>query len=157
MKKEMKKVSATNAANSFEVVAREWHTRQKTKKNPNKKKGNWTDRHAAQVIARLEKNVFPHIGKYPIGSIKATDVWSVLQRIEARQTYELAHRVMQICGQVCRYAVATGRAERNVVLGLRGVLTPHKSEHHATITNRSRRRPLTDDQRSPRKAVARLR
>ena len=134
MKKEMKKVSAKNAANSFEAVAREWHTKQKTKTNPNKAKGNWTDRHAAQVIARLEKNVFPFIGKYPIASIKAADVLNVLQRIEARQTYELAHRIMQICGQVCRYAVATGRAERNVVLDLQGALTPHKSEHHATIT-----------------------
>jgi integrase len=133
MKKEMKKVSATNAANSFEVVAREWHTKQKTRKNPNKK-SNWTERHAEQVIARLEKNVFPIIGKYPIGSIKPADVLNVLQRIEARQTYELAHRIMQICGQVCRYAVATGRAERNVVLDLKGALTPHKPEHHATIT-----------------------
>ena len=133
MKKEMKKISAKNAANSFEAVAREWHTKQKTKTNPNKAKGNWTDRHAAQVIARLEKNVFPFIGKYPITSIKAADILNVLQRIEARQTYELAHQIMQICGQVCRYAVATGRAERNVVLDLQGALTPHKSEHHATI------------------------
>jgi integrase len=133
MKKEMKKVSTTNAANSFEVVAREWHTKQKTRKNPNKK-SNWTERHAEQVIARLEKNVFAIIGKYPIGSIKPADVLNVLQRIEARQTYELAHRIMQICGQVCRYAVATGRAERNVVLDLKGALTPHKPEHHATIT-----------------------
>ncbi|MDR1535786.1 MAG: tyrosine-type recombinase/integrase [Planctomycetota bacterium] len=134
MKKEMKKVSAAASANSFEKIAREWHVKQTTRTNPNKTKGNWTDRHAAQVIARLEKNVFPFIGKYPIGGIKSADVLDVLQRIEARQTYELAHRVMQICGQVCRYAVATGRAERNVVLDLRGALTPHKSEHHATIT-----------------------
>ncbi|MCC8108178.1 MAG: integrase arm-type DNA-binding domain-containing protein [Planctomycetes bacterium] len=132
-KQEMKKVSATNAANSFEAVAREWHLKQTTRKNPNKE-SHWTDRHAKQVIARLEKNVFPYIGRYPIGKLKAADVLAVLRRLEDRQVYELAHRIMQICGQVCRYAVATGRAERNVVLDLEGALTPHKVEHHATIT-----------------------
>ena len=52
LKKEMKKVSATSSANSFEAVAREWHCKQQTRKNPNKK-SNWTERHAEQVIARL--------------------------------------------------------------------------------------------------------
>ncbi len=77
-KKEMKKVSTTNAANSFEVIACEWHLKQKTKKNPHKAKGHWTARHAHDVLSRLEKNVFPYIGKAPIANLKSADVLEVL-------------------------------------------------------------------------------
>lgn len=87
----MKKVSTTNAANSFEVGAREWHLKLKTKKNPHKAKGHWTERHAHDVQSRLEKNVFPYIGKAPIANLKSADVLEVLQRIEARQAFEVAH------------------------------------------------------------------
>jgi integrase len=132
-KRDMKIFTANADANSFEALAREWHKKQHVRKSPDKK-SHWTERHAKQVIARLEKNVFPFIGKHPIARLKSADILTVLQKMEDRQVFELAHRVMQICGQVFRYAAATGRAERNFVLDLKGALTPHRIEHHATIT-----------------------
>ncbi len=132
-KKALKAVSATNRHNSFEVIAREWHAKQKTRTNLNKT-SHWTERHANDVITRLQNNVFPIVGTAPIASLKPADMLAILQRIEAREAYELAHRVAQICGQVFRYAVATGRAERNIMLDLQGALTPRKVQHHASIT-----------------------
>ena len=64
-------------------------------------------------MTRLERDVFPYIGERPIKEIKAPELLTVLRRIEARGTLELAHRIRTICGQVFRYSVATGRAERD--------------------------------------------
>jgi hypothetical protein len=97
-KKEMKKVSAAESANCFEAVAREWHLKQRTRKNPGKE-ANWTERHAGDVMARLEKNVFPYLGQALIVKLKPAEVLAVLQRIELRQAFEVAHQVSQIIGQ----------------------------------------------------------
>jgi integrase len=132
-KKALKAASATHRHNSFEVIAREWHGKQKTRTNLNKT-SHWTERHANDVITRLQNNVFPIVGNMPIASLKPANMLAILQRIESREAYELAHRVAQICGQVFRYAVATGRAERNIMLDLQGALTPRKVQHHASIT-----------------------
>lgn len=132
-KKEMKNSTAARHVHSFEAIAREWHTKQKARKNPNKK-SHWTERHAVQVIERLEKNVFPFIGNRPIRELKTAEILAVLQKIEDRACYELAHRVNQIIGQVFSYAITTDRAERNLAQDLKGALTPTRSEHHATIT-----------------------
>ena len=79
-------------------------------------------------------NVFPWIGARPIKEIKAPELLSVLRRIESRGALELAHRIRNICGQVFRYAVATGRAERNPAEDLKGALSPVKTIHRAAIT-----------------------
>lgn len=117
---------ATQAANSFEIVAREWHA---------KHLPTWTEHHAITVIGRLETNAFPWIGSRPIGEITAPELLAMLRRIESRGVIETAHRVKQICGQVFRYAVATGRAERDPSADLRGALPPAKPLHMATITD----------------------
>ncbi len=63
------------------------------------------------VISRLENNIFPWVGKESISSITAPMLLEQLRRIEDRGAIETSHRVKQICGQVFRYAIATGRAE----------------------------------------------
>ncbi len=90
---------------TFEIIAREWHERFIS---------NWTIEYASKIMSRLEGDVFPYIGAKPINEIKAPELLTVLRRVEARGTFELAHRIRTICGQVFRYAVATGRAERDL-------------------------------------------
>jgi integrase len=111
---------------TFEVVAREWHT----KFTPT-----WTPGHAITIKSRLELNVFSWIGERPIIEIKPPELLMVLRRIESRGALETAHRVRAICGQVFRYAIATGRAERDPAADLRGALPPVKPKHLSAITD----------------------
>ncbi len=134
-RKAQKQAKADASANSFEVVTREWLEKQKKV---------WEDSHAEKVIRRFERDVFPWLGTRPIGEIKPFELLKVLQRIEAR-VVETAHRAKQNCGQVFRYAVATGRAERDVTVDLKGALTPWKEEHFASITNPEEIGPLLRD------------
>jgi hypothetical protein len=99
--------------NSFEFVAREWHSGYKH---------NWTEDHGQRILIRLEKDIFPYIGKRPTNEIKAPELLATLRRIESRGALETAHRAMGNCGQVFRYAVATGRAERDPTGDLKGAL-----------------------------------
>ena len=114
------------AENSFEVVAREWYAKLSTK---------WTAGHAGKVFTRLEKDVFPWVGGRPIAEVTAPELLSALRRIESRGAIETAHRAYQSCGQIFRYAIATGRAERDPSTDLRGALQPVISTHHASITD----------------------
>jgi len=121
-----RKAEARAGEDSFEAVAREWFA---------KFSARWAPTHADKVIRRLERDVFPWIGSRPIVSLAAPDVLAVLRRIEARGAIETAHRAHQNCGQVFRYAVATGRAHGDVTRDLRGSLTPWKPGHFASITD----------------------
>jgi integrase len=112
-------------ANSFEVVAREWHT----KFSPT-----WSDSHAYWVLRRLEQYVFPVIGSRPIAELKGLDVLKVLRIIES-VALETAHRVKFVIGQIFRYAVGSGRAERDWTADLKGLLPPRSQKHHAAITD----------------------
>lgn len=112
--------------NSFEVVAREWHS---------KFSGAWSASHAETTMGRLKLDVFPALGARPISEIKAPQVLAMLRRIESRGALEMAHRVRTICGQVFRYAVATGRAERDIAADLKGALPPYKKGHLAAIVD----------------------
>jgi integrase len=120
------KAAKVQDESTFELVAREWHA---------KFAQTWTPGHAATIIRRLELNVFPWIGARPIIDIKAPELLMVLRRIESRGALETAHRVKMICGQVIRYAVATGRAERDPTGDLRGALPPVKHKHFSAITD----------------------
>ena len=84
---------------------------------------------------RLTRDVFPWLGVKPVGEVKPVDLLAVLRRVEGRGALETAHRVRTICGQVLRYAVATGRAERDAAADLRGALPPTQERHHAAITD----------------------
>ena len=111
---------------SFEAVAREWYE---------KNAPNWAATHSEKIIRRLERDVFPWIGKKPVASIRPADLLELLRRVESRGAIETTHRVQQNCSQVFRYAVATGRAESDPSRDLRGALTPWKPEHYATLTD----------------------
>ena len=82
----------------------------------------------------FERDLFPKLGERPIADIKAPDLLVCLRKIEERGALETAHRALQNCGQVFRYAIATGRAERDLSADLRGALPPVKGSHHAAIT-----------------------
>ena len=114
------------AVDSFEEVGREWFA---------KFSAGWAVSHADKIIRRLERDIFPWIGKRPIASINAPELLSVLRRIEERGAVETAHRAHQNCGQIFRYAIATGRAERDPSPDLRGALPAVKQAHHAAITD----------------------
>ncbi len=113
------------AANSFEVVAREWYA---------KHAPNWAEHHGDRIIRRFERDIFPWIGGKPIADVAAPELLAVVRRIESRGALETAHRALGNCGQVFRYAVATGRAERDPTSDLRGALPPVKGEHFAATT-----------------------
>jgi integrase len=125
-KKAQKTAKADRAANSFEIIAREWFEA---------RKDNWAPSHSSRLIKRLQNDVFPWIGGRPIAEITPPEILSVLKRIEGRGTLDTAHRVHQDCGQVFRYAVATGRAQRDPTGDLRGALPPVTGGHFAAITD----------------------
>jgi len=124
-RKVQKAATVERAANSFEAVAREWFARQAP---------GWAVSHADKIMGRLEKDVFPWLGGRAIADIKAPEVLAVLRRVEARGALDTAHRVHQNCGQVFRYAVATGRAERDISADLRGALPAARHTHFASVT-----------------------
>jgi hypothetical protein len=82
--------------------------------------------------------VFPYLGARPVSQIKAPDLLAVLRKIEARGTNQTAHRTKQRVGQILRYAIATGRAERDVSIDLHGALAPIVTKNHAAITEPAR-------------------
>ena len=124
-KKAQKAAGKERAANSFEVIAREWFERWKCDK-------------AAGTIQRalssLEKDVIPYIGGRPVSEIKTPDALAVLQKIEDRGRVKMARKVRDVISMVFRYAVQTGRAEYNPCDNLRGALKPAKVKHFAALT-----------------------
>ncbi|NYH13405.1 integrase [Paraburkholderia bryophila] len=124
-RKAEKRSAVTNAENSFEAVAREWHAKFTVDQSAS---------HATRNLRRLEVHVFPYIGGRPISLIEPPETLAVLQRIEKKGTIETAHRVRSLIGQVMRYAIATGRASRDVSADLRGAIRPASVKHHAAVT-----------------------
>jgi integrase len=123
--KQIAKRSAKLAAeNNFAAIACEWYAKHSVK---------WVPKHGEKIIRRFECDIFPWLGRKSIGEITAPDLLAALRRIESRGAIESAHRVLQNCSQVFRYAIATGRAERDPCGDLRGALQPVKKRHHASI------------------------
>jgi integrase len=128
-RKAAKATRQERAANSFEVVAREWIAKQLP---------SWAKSHGARVLARFEHDVFPWIGGRPVSEVTAPELLSTLRRIESRGALETAHRALNTCGQVFRYAIATGRAQHDPSGDLRGALPPVKGGHFAAVTDPKR-------------------
>lgn len=124
-KKEEKQAKAAAAANTFEVVAREWLAKTTAAR--------MASTHT-KVTTWLEKDVIPYIGKMPISAIGSRDVLGALRHMEARGALDSVQRVKQICGQVFRYAVSEGSAEGDVTKDLKGALSKHKSKNRPAIT-----------------------
>lgn len=125
VRRQQKIENEMNHVNTLEGIAREWHEHQKHA---------WKERHAIRIMERLELNIFPQIGSRPIKSITPYEILAVLRKIEERGSYDMAHRVMQFCSSIYRYAVATGRAERDITIDLRGALKPAKTENLARLS-----------------------
>lgn len=126
VRKAQKQATGERIANSFEVIAREWYGKHATK---------WVSGHSDKIIRRFERDIFPWHGDKPILDITPKELLATLRRIENRGAIETAHRALQNCGQVFRYAIATGRAERDISADLRGALQPVTKGHHAAITD----------------------
>jgi integrase len=117
-KKEAKHAQLVAAGNSFQAVALEYIDVKKE----------WSEDYAFDVRRRFELDVFPKIGAKPIHEIKPGDVLQAVKRIEGRGATETSHRVLALCGQVFKYAMATGKADRDPTTGLQKALQRHKSE-----------------------------
>ena len=124
--KKAQKDADTAETETLEVIAREWHARQLPV---------WTEGYAADTLARLEKDIFPFLGNMQMSVIKAPKVLEVLRRVEDRGAIETAHRLKIACGQIFRYAIATGRADYDPTAGLKGALSPRRKKHLAAITD----------------------
>lgn len=125
-RRRLKQARVTAAANDFKGVTNAWleKTAATRARTTQQKITNW-----------LNKDVLPFIGRIPVSTLKPTDVLTTVQRMEARGAVDSAHRVKQICGQILRYAVATGLADRDVTADLKGALAAVQQTHHAAITD----------------------
>lgn len=124
-KKQAKRQAIMNAENTFEAVAREWH---------GKKTQSWAPRTGEKILSYLENDVFPYIGSRPIAEIDPPELLDVLRKIETRKAYYAANRMKQVCGQVFRYGVATGKCPRDPAADLKGALTTVKTKHLAALS-----------------------
>lgn len=132
-KKQTRRAAVVASANTFEAVAREWFL---------KFSAVWAKSHSSKVLLRLENELFPWLGSRPIAAIEAVELLESVRRTEARGALETAHRCLGYCGQIFRYAIATGRAKQNPVPDLRGALPPVKNTHFASITDPNSVGPL---------------
>lgn len=124
-KTENKRKAIRNVENTFKAVALEWHDLNKDR---------WSDNYAYKVLKGLELNVFPYIGERPIADITPPELLEqVLRKPERRGSLDIAGRTRQICGQVFRYGIQTGRCEWNAAENLRGALKTKKTEHFRSL------------------------
>lgn len=113
----------------FEIVSREWFEKFS-------RSNNWADSHSSKVIGRLENDIFPWLGERAVGEIEPMELLSVIRRVEQRGAVESAHRVLNYCSRIFRYAVASGLASQNPAADLRGALPPYrKDKHFAAVTD----------------------
>jgi integrase len=128
-RKAQKSAGSQFAENTFQVVTREWFA----KYSPT-----WAPSHTSRIVRLFERDVFPWIGRRPIADVAAPELLTVVRRIENRGALETSHRALGSCGQVFRYAIATGRAQHDPSANLRGALPPAKGGHFAATTDPKR-------------------
>lgn len=126
VKRLKKELLVERAANSFEAVALEWLTGQKSVV---------THGQYQKTLARLRNDVFPWLGGKPVAEITAPDVLSVLRRIDSRGARYTAHRCRMQISQILRFAIATGRAERDPCPDLKGAIPAAKGGNMPAITD----------------------
>lgn len=126
MRDEISRLAVDKANNTFEKLAREWHTNRLS---------TWHQTTARDTLRRLEVDIFPEIGGMPIASITHKHMIDALRKIEARGACEIAHRVKATCARVFSYASQQGIENRNPAADLKDVLKPVQSGHFAAITS----------------------
>jgi len=120
-------------ANSFQNIALEWHENQA---------GRYTARHQAMTLSRLNTYLFPSLGNIAINKLEPQDLLAVARSAEKEGLSSVPHRLVQLVGQILRYAIATGRAKHNIAADLRGALKPQRGQHRAAITDPEKVGPL---------------
>ena len=133
IRKASRGIGTGNAAPTFLEVATEWYEQ---------RKGLWAPDHGSRLFSRLEHHVFPWIGGRPIAELSAMEILPVLRRMQEQGILESAHRALNTCSQVFRFAVATGRADRDITVDLRGALPPTPTRHRAATVDPVRLGPL---------------
>lgn len=123
-KKDEKVLAQFKQAQTVQLVALEWY---------NRNLPTWSPSYAKNVLSRLQQNIFPFIGNQPIASLTVQQVLICLQKVEDRKRYDLAHRVLQMMGQIMRYAVITERADRDITADMKGALKKYVKGHFAAI------------------------
>lgn len=123
---EARQAKEKEVADTFEVVAREWHEKQKSQ---------WVPRHAADVLDSLVKDAFPTLGASPIKALTPPKVLEALRKIEDRGAIETAHRVRQRMSAVFVYAIASGRAEADPAAIVQKALAPIRKGRFPAITD----------------------
>ena len=123
-KRKLKEQALEDAGNTFEKIAREWHRHNQPE---------WKPEHAATVLKRLERDVFPAIGEVPIKELTPKMLLDMAKGIQTRGANELAKRVIQMSRHIFQYAIITGRAERNIAEDLKGLIKPKPKKHFASL------------------------
>lgn len=123
-KKERRINAHLNAENTFEALTKDWWENWKQDK---------TDNHAVTTFNRLEADVLPFIGFMSVNDITPPMVLDIVRRVEGRKAYDVARRLKQTCGQIFRFGVACGRAERDPTADIKDAMRPYKMEHYATL------------------------
>lgn len=125
-KKAVQAAIRAESTSGYEVIAREWFAKYST---------GWSEANKVKVLARQVNYIFPFIGGKPIREVTAPELLDALRHIEKRGSIDTAHRALQDCSRIFRYAIATGRGERDTAADLRGALPPAKGSSFATITD----------------------
>jgi len=126
---EVREAKGLPPVDSFEAIAREWYE---------VKRGGWAASYAERVMARLEADVFPRLGRVHVNSISPPELLAVLRRIEERSLLETARRILDSCRQIFRPAIATGKASGNPARDLKDALKKHHTKHMPAITDPKR-------------------
>ena len=123
-RKRVKQEILQASENSFEAVARDWYRTMSA---------SWKEKHAADVLRRLESNIFPDLGARPIDQIDGPELLRALNKIERRGATDLAHRVNGVCGQVFRFGIAKGKCKFDIAASVVDALKPHQKKSQPSV------------------------
>lgn len=114
------KKEKVDGTNTFESIAREWHSKKLTE---------WTDNHGKEVMSSLERDIFPFLGKMELDDIDTPRLLQVLRRIETRGALAILGKVRQRCGAIFKYGITIGKGMYNPALNLDDAFAKHKKSH----------------------------
>ena len=126
-KKEKSRADATSAENTFKALAMEWHAMKSKSGSP---------KTSSKRLAHFENHIFPAIGGLPVAQLKPVQLLAMLQKVAAAGTPYTAGRLREMCGQVFRFAIQTGRAEIDPSASMRGAIEKHDVQHRPALTTR---------------------
>jgi integrase len=123
-KQKAKQERKEKAQNTFKKLFVEWHENQRAR---------WTEKYGANITHRMETDIFPDMGGMPVNDITPQQLLRTIRKVESRGANEVARRTLQVCGQVFKYAIITGKAERNPAADIVGALEPYQKTHYAAL------------------------